>query len=68
MTPEPAKRWRLSNLVSYISLIVYLGASVYLTASILSAGKDPAILFLLWIIFAGWLALQLARSFHVKSR
>ena len=57
-------RTKLSNIVGWIAAGVYLAVVIYITVEIMSTGRDPAILFLLWIIFVGLIALLAGRTIH----
>lgn len=57
---------KLSNIVGWIAAGVYLAVVIYITVEIMATGRDPAILFLLWIIFVGLIALLAGRTIHGK--
>jgi hypothetical protein len=62
------KGWRLSNIVGWIALIVYGAHSVHLASVVISEGRNGAVLFLLWIIFAAILAVLIAHPFPTKPK
>jgi hypothetical protein len=62
-----ARGWTLSNAVGAVSVLLLLVANIFITVDVVTDRKEPGILFLLWILFAGGAMLFAARIFSSKK-
>jgi len=53
----------LSSVLGVVSVLLLLIANIFITIDVVSGNKEPAILFLLWVLFAGGAIFFAARIF-----